>query len=176
MTSLNMIPPSAVVSRVPTKTKSSTRPGLASRLVCMGFRQRGWSMLHRRAHLVVCRTPDSQHGDSLTDTRTEIASAVELSALKPKSHVIVLTASRDVYEERLCVWPILGDIWMMALPGGTLVDVPINHLVALRHVTGKQTCPREPPVGDDDLRNWVRQGQEAAAVIFGREILPESNY
>ena len=39
---------------------------------------------------------DSQHGGSLTDARTETASAIELFALKHGSRV--LTAGRDVYE------------------------------------------------------------------------------
>ena len=59
-----------------------------------------------------------------------------------------------------------------------------NHLVALRDVTGKQTYPREAqqndqfelPVSDEDFRNLVRQGQEAAAVISSRENLLQSNY
>ena len=46
---------------------------------------------------------DRQHGGSLTDTRTEKESAIGQSALKPG----LLTADRDVYEETLCVWPIL---------------------------------------------------------------------
>ena len=46
---------------------------------------------------------DSQHGDSLTDTRTEKASATELSALELGSRVVEMTAGRDVYEERVCV-------------------------------------------------------------------------
>ena len=53
-----------------------------------------------------------------------------------------------------------------------LTDVPVNHLVALRDVTGKQTNPREAeqidqfelPVCDEDFCNWLRQGPEAAAV------------
>ena len=32
----------------------------------------------------------------------------------------------------------------------------------------------ELPVTDDELSNWVRQGQKAAAVISSRETLPES--
>ena len=69
----------------------------------------------------------------------------------------------------------------MASPDGTLIDVPVNNLVALRDVAGRQSYPRvaqqidqfDLPLGDDDLRNWVRQGQEAAAVISSRENLPE---
>ena len=88
-----------------------------------------------------------------------------------------------MYEERLCVWPILGDRWIMASTDDTLVDVPLNHLEALRDVTGKQTDPTEAqqidqlelPISDDDLHNWVRHGQEAA-VISSRENLPESIY
>ena len=65
----------------------------------------------------------------------------------------------------------------MASPGGTLVVVPSNHLVALRDVTGKQTLPREaeqidefePPVSENENPDWVRQGQEAVAVISRRE-------
>ena len=90
---------------------------------------------------------------------------------------MVLTAGRDVCEERLCVWPTFGDRWIVASHDGTLIDVPFNHLVALRDVTGKQSSPREAqqvdqfelPVSGDDLRNWVRQGQEAAIVISSRE-------
>ena len=75
------------------------------------------------------------------------------------------------------MWPILGDRWIMGSPDGTLFDVPFNHLVALRDVTEKQSHPREAqhtdqfelPDIDDDLLNWVRQGQEA--VIFSRENL-----
>ena len=52
------------------------------------------------------------------------------------------------------------------------------------HVTGKQTYPGkaehidhlELPVSNDDLRNCVRQRQEAAAVISSRENLPDSNF
>ena len=52
-------------------------------------------------------------------------------------------------------------------PDGTLMDVDVNHLVALRNVTGKQTYPREAeqidhfelPVSGEDFRNWVHQGQ-----------------
>ena len=73
-----------------------------------------------------------------------------------------------------------GDRWIMASPDGTLIDVPFNHLVALRDVTGKQSYQQidqfELPVSDHDLRNWVRQGQEAAAVITSRGNLPESIY
>ena len=107
---------------------------------------------------------DSQHGGSLTDTRTEIASAIELPALKPGSPVRVLTAGRDVCEERLSVWPISGDKWIMVSPDGTLIDVPTTHLVALRDVTANQTYPREVeqidqfelPVSDEDFRNYKR--------------------
>ena len=61
----------------------------------------------------------------------------------------------------------------MAWVHGTLVEVPFNNLVALRDVTGEQSYPGEAQqiyqfqllVSDDDLRSWVRQGQEAAAVI-----------
>ena len=53
---------------------------------------------------------DSQHGDNLTDTRTEAASAIELSALKTGSLVAVLTAGRDVYEEHLCLWPFFWEV------------------------------------------------------------------
>ena len=64
-----------------------------------------------------------------------------------------------------------------------VLDVPFNHLVALRDVTWKQSYPREAqqidqfelPVSDDDLRNWVRQGREAA-LISSRENLRESIY
>ena len=64
------------------------------------------------------------------------------------------------------------------------VDVPINHLVVLRDVTGKQTYPRRQKqltsssfqsVVKDDFRNWVPQGQEAAAVVSSPENLPESS-
>ena len=73
---------------------------------------------------------------------------------------------------------------MKASSDGTLADVPIKHLVALRDVTRKQTYPTETeqidqfevPVSDDDLRNRVRQGQEAAAAISSHENLPESMY
>ena len=79
----------------------------------------------------------------------------------------MLRAGRDVFEERLCVWPASGDRWIKVL-----TDVPVNHLVALRDVTGKQTYPREAeqidqfelPVCDEDFCNWLRQGPEAAAV------------
>ena len=54
-------------------------------------------------------------------------STTELSALKLGSRATVLIAGRDVYEERLCVWLISGDRWIMAL----------------RDVTRKQSCPRE---------------------------------
>ena len=47
-----------------------------------GVRQRVWGKLHWRARDVVCRTAT---GDSLTGTRTEFASASELSAFKPGS-------------------------------------------------------------------------------------------
>ena len=67
-------------------------------------------------------------------------------------------------------------------PDGTLIDVPFNFVVALRDVSGKQSYPREAqqidrfelPVSDDHLRDWVRQGQEAAAAIPSRENLLES--
>ena len=84
---------------------------------------------------------DNQRGGSLTETRTEIASAIELSALKPRSRVTVLTAGRDVCGKWLCVWLISGDRWTMVSPDGTVIDVHINHLVALRNVTGKQAYP-----------------------------------
>ena len=64
-------------------------------------------MLHWRGSRRGLQDRDSHHGDSLADTRTEIASTIELSALKPGSRVAVLTAGRDMYEELLCVWPIL---------------------------------------------------------------------
>ena len=116
---------------------------------------------------------DSQHGGSLTDTRAEKASAIELSAVQSGCREIVLTAGRDVYQERHCLWPISGDRWIMVSPDGTLIDVHINLLAAPRDVTGTQTYPREAEqidqfellVSDEDIRNWVRQGQEAAAVI-----------
>ena len=156
MTSLNMNPRSTTVSRVLPQTKSSTLPrtGIPSRLygVLSARVEHASSGSSRRG----LQDRDSQHGGSLTDTRTEIASAIELTALKPGSPVIVLTAGRDVCEERLSVWPISGD--------GTLIDVPTNHLVALRDVTGKQTNPREVelidqlelPVRDEDFRNYNR--------------------
>ena len=125
---------------------------------------------------------DSQHGDGLTDARTEKASEIELAALQIGSRVVVITVGRDVQEKRLCAWPNLGGRWIMASPGGALVDVLTNHLVALRDVTGRQTYPMEAeqidqfelPVRGCDLRNWERQGQEAAAVISSRDNLPES--
>ena len=66
----------------------------------------------------------------------------------------------------------------------TLMSVHINLLVTFRDVTGMQSHPRETeqieqfelPVSDEDLRNWVRQGQEADAVISNREHHPESIY
>ena len=50
------------------------------------------------------RDRNSQHGGSLSDTRNDLASAIELSVLKLGSRVTVLTGGRDVCEERLCVW------------------------------------------------------------------------
>ena len=41
------------------------------------------------------------------------------------------------------MWPISGDQRIMVSPDGTLFDVHIHLLVALRDVTGKQTYPRE---------------------------------
>ena len=52
---------------------------------------------------------DSNHRGIVTDTRTERASEIELSALNTGSRVVVWTAGRHVYEERPCVWPISGD-------------------------------------------------------------------
>ena len=83
-----------------------------------------------------------------------------------------------MYEERLCVWPISGDRWIMVSPDGTLMDVRVHHLVALLDVTGKQTFPRvaeqidqsELPVSDGEFLTYF------AALISSRENLPESNY
>ena len=138
MTSLIMNPRSTAVSRVLPKSKSSMpRTGIPF-VNASGGSRRG------------LQDRDSQHGGSLTDTRTEKASSIEFSALVP----------------------------------GSLIVVHINLLAALRDVTGKQTCPREAEqidqyellVSDEDLRNWVRWSQEAAAVISSRENLPESIY
>ena len=135
-----MIPRSAVDSRVlQKKTKSSTPPqtGNSSRLYGVSSaRVEHASLGGSRRGLKDRGQPTRRQSHRYTN---EIASAMELSALKPGSRVIALTAGRDVYEERLCVWPTSGDRWMMASPDGTLDDVAINHLVSLRDVTGKQT-------------------------------------
>ena len=72
---------------------------------------------------MVCRTATANtETDSLTtDTRTEIASTIELSVLKPGSRVVVCTAGGDVYEVRLCGWSIFGDRWIMASPDALLL-------------------------------------------------------
>ena len=100
-TSLSVIPRSAVLSRVPPRTKMSTPPrtGISSRLHGVSGSLRG------------VQDRDSQHGDNLTDARTEVASAMELSALKRGSRgfrVAVLTAGRDVYDR---VFPHLVHVW-----------------------------------------------------------------
>ena len=55
-------------------------------------------MLHLESSLRGVQDRNSPHGDNLTDTRTEVASAIEVSALKLGSCVVVLMAVRDVYE------------------------------------------------------------------------------
>ena len=62
--------------------------------------------------------------------------------------------------------------------------MPVNHLVALRDVTGEQTYLREAehidqfelPVSENEIRDWAGQEQEAVAVIAQRESLPEFLY
>ena len=39
------------------------------------------------------------------------------------------------------MWPISGDRWIVVSADGTLIDVPFDHLVALRDVIGKQSHP-----------------------------------
>ena len=166
VTSLNMNPRSTTVSRVLPKIEEFNATSVWHLVSFV------WGFVRACGACIIggsrrgLQDRDSQHGGSLTDTRTEIASAIELSALKPGFPCyIVLTAGRDVYEERLCVWPISGDRWIMVSPDGTLIDAHINHLLALRDVTGKQTYPREAeqidqfelPVSDEDFRNWVRR-------------------
>ena len=147
---------------------------------CMEFHQRVWSVLHWGGDRdVVCRTATANTETVSQSTRTEKSSAIELSVLKLGSRDVVLTAGRDVCLERLCVWPILGDRWIMTSRDGALVDGLCSHLVALRDIIGKQTYPREAQqfdqfelaVSDDDFRDWVRQGQQAAVVISSRENL-----
>ena len=77
----------------------------------------------------------SQHGVSLTDRRTELASATELSALKPGPRVIVLAGDRDVYDEKFSVSPISSGRLIMDSPCGTLMDVLVD--------PGKHTYPRD---------------------------------
>ena len=126
-TRLSMIHWSAVMSRVSARTKSSTRPqtGISTRL--MGFRQRVWSMLHLEAH-----------GDSLTDTRTEKASEIENSALKLGSSVVVLTAGRDVYEERLFEWTIFGDKLITASPDSWYWEMSLGSNHIRNHIHGRR--------------------------------------
>ena len=167
--------PLVVVSRVPPKTKRNASPDWHLVSFCLGFRQRVWSMLLLAARDVVCRTRDSQHGDSLTDARTEIASAIELS-LKLESRVVELTAGRDVKEKCVCLWPIFGDRWIMAAPDGTLVDVPFNHLVGTEGCHWKANISKvgstnqvELPVRDDDLRNSASETRGRCCDLQSRE-------
>ena len=107
--SLRMSPRSATVARVLPKSKSSSMPwsGIPS---CASPEGSSWAAGPR------------QHARR---TRIGLASATGLSALKPGSRVSVLTPGLGVYEERLCVWSISGDRWIMAFPDGFLTDVPI---------------------------------------------------
>ena len=158
------------------KRRVQRLPGLTSRLVCVGFR-RVWSMLHWGFETLFAGPLQPTRRQSHRYTNRD---CIRDGALRSQTCVTCCSvdAGRGVYEERLGVWPILGDRRILASPDGTLVYVPIDHLVARRDVTGKQTYPREAqqigqyelPVSDDDLRNWVRQGQ----VISSREDLYES--
>ena len=70
-------------------------------------------------------------------SRTATAITKTVASVKPESRVAVLTAGRDVHEERLCVCPASGVRWIVVSPDGTWIDVHINLVAALRNVTGK---------------------------------------
>ena len=79
------------------------RTGIPSRLK-RGVRKRVWSMHHQRARVVGC----SQHGGSLTDTRTEKVSAIEVSVLQLASRVVETSMRRGC---SYGPFPVTGGLW-----------------------------------------------------------------
>ena len=95
---------------------------------------------------------------------------------------MVVIARRDACKERPCVWHNTDGSSAIVSPDGTLIEVPVNHRVALLDVSEEQTYPSQAEntdqfellVSEERLRQRLRQGQVAVSVISGLEGLPGS--